>query len=172
VKGIAYLEAPGRPLSWHEWPEEARNIFQAMRSPAGEALILERNLFVERILPASIIRPLTEAEMEVYRQPYLEPGESRRPTLTWPREIPIDGEPADVVRIIDRYAKWLAPSPIPKLLINGDPGAILTGPQRRFCQTWNNQTEVTVKGRHFLQEDSPHEIGEALSIFVKGLNSV
>jgi haloalkane dehalogenase len=138
-----------------------------MRSPTGETIVLEKNFFIERILPGGIIRALSEAEMSIYRQPYLEPGESRRPLLTWPREIPIDGEPADVVRIIDRYAKWLAPSPIPKLLINAEPGVILTGALRRFCQTWNNQTEITVSGRHFIQEDSPHEIGEALAAFIQ-----
>ena len=169
VRAVVYMEAIVRPVSWGEWPETARKVFQAMRSPAGEEMVLEKNLFVERILPASVLRGLTEAEMTVYRRPYLEPGESRRPTLTWPRQIPIAGEPADVVAIAEDYAGWLAASPLPKLFVNADPGTILTGAQRDFCRTWPNQTEVTVKGTHFIQEDSPHEIGEAVVRFVRRL---
>jgi len=169
VRALVYMEAIVRPVSWGEWPETARKIFQAMRTPAGEEMILERNVFVERILPASVLRGLTEAEMTVYRRPYLEPGESRRPTLTWPREIPIDGEPADVVAIVDGYARWLATNDRPKLFINADPGVILAGAQRDFCRAWPNQRQVTVKGSHFLQEDSPAEIGEAIATFLKGL---
>ena len=134
-----------------------------MRSPSGEEMVLEKNVFVERILPGSILRGLTEEELNVYRRPYQEAGESRRPTLTWPREIPVDGEPADVVEIVDGYAQWLASSPIPKLFVNADPGAILIGEQREFCRTWPNQQEVTVKGAHFIQEDSPAEIGSAIA---------
>ncbi|MBE3557728.1 MAG: haloalkane dehalogenase [Ktedonobacteraceae bacterium] len=167
VKAIAYMEAIVRPVTWQEWDERAKSIFQAMRSPAGEQIILEKNVFVERILPASVIRRLSEEEMAVYRKPYLEPGETRRPTLTWPREIPIEGEPADVARIVAGYAQWLSTSPIPKLFINADPGSILTGPQREFCRSWFHQEEVTVKGLHFIQEDSPAEIGQALADFVK-----
>lgn len=167
VAGIAYMEAIVRPVSWSEWPDQARGIFQAMRSPKGEDLVLQRNFFVERILPASILRKLTEEEMTVYRDPYLEAGERRRPTLTWPREIPIDGQPADTLEIVKNYANWLATSPMPKLFINAKPGIILTGPQREFCRTWPNQTEVTVKGLHFIQEDSPHEIGDAVADFVR-----
>ena len=163
VKGIAYMEAIVRPLTWDSWPEAARRIFQGMRSDAGEGMVLEQNMFVERILPGSVIRDLTEEEMEVYRRPYLEPGESRRPTLTWPREIPIDGEPADVHEIVEAYSQWLASSDVPKLFINAEPGAILTGDQREFCRAWPNQQEVTVKGNHFIQEDSPAEIGRAIS---------
>jgi haloalkane dehalogenase len=133
----------------------------------GEAIVLEKNVFVERVLSGSVLGGLTEAEMMVYRRPYLEPGESRRPTLTWPRQIPIDGEPADVVAIVDAYANWLAAAAeLPKLFINADPGVILTGPQREFCRRWPNQQEVTVRGSHFLQEDSPDEIGEAVAAFV------
>lgn len=161
VKGIAYMGAIVRPLTSEEWPESA--IFQALRSPAGEEIILEKNVFVERVLPASIMRGLTEEEMAVYRRPYQEPGESRRPTLTWPRQIPLDGEPADVVEIADRYAKWLADSGVPKLFINADPGVILVGAQREFCRAWPNQREVTVKGTHNIPEDSPTEIGQAIS---------
>ncbi len=166
VRGLVYLEAIVRPLTWEEWPERARPLFQAMRSPAGEEIILQKNVFVERILPASVLRPLTEEEMATYRRPYLEPGESRRPTLTWPRELPLDGEPADVVEIVDRYARWLAGSEVPKLFINGDPGVILVGAQREFCRAWPNQQEVTVRGLHFLQEDSPAEIGQAIAAFL------
>jgi haloalkane dehalogenase len=163
VKGMAYMEAIVRPVSWDEWPETARQFFQGLRSEAGEKMILERNLFVERVLPASIIRRLTDAEMDEYRKPYFEGGEARRPMLTWPREIPIDGAPADVHRIVDSYSKWLASSDVPKLFINADPGSILVGAQREFCRTWPNQTEVTVKGIHFIQEDSPNEIGRAIA---------
>jgi haloalkane dehalogenase len=167
IKGLVYMEALVRPVTWQEWPERARSLFQAMRSPAGEQIILEKNVFVERILPASVIRHLSDQEMEVYRRPYLEPGESRRPTLTWPREIPIDGEPADVTQIVDGYAQWIAHSDLPKLFINADPGSILTGAQREFCRSWPNQEEVTVKGIHFVQEDSPTEIGAAISGFLE-----
>jgi haloalkane dehalogenase len=169
VGALVYMEAIVRPLGWPEWPENARGIFQAMRSPAGESLILDKNVFVERILPASVIRPLGEAEMGVYRRPWLEPGESRRPMLTWPREIPIDGQPPDVVAVVEAYSRWLAASPIPKLFVNADPGSILVDAQREFCRTWPNQREVTVAGRHFVQEDSPAEIGAALARFLGDL---
>jgi haloalkane dehalogenase len=169
VRAIAYMEALVRPVTWQEWPAAARPIFQAMRSPAGEEMVLQKNVFVERILPASVLRGLTPEEMEHYREPFRHPGESRRPTLTWPREIPVEGEPADVVAVADAYSKWLAASALPKLFINGDPGSILVGPQREFCRTWPNQREVTVRGSHFLQEDSPAEIGRALADFVRRL---
>ena len=169
VRGIAYMEALVRPVTWEEWPEVARQVFQAMRSPAGEEMVLTKNVFVERILPRSVLRGLGEVEMAVYRRPYLEPGESRRPTLTWPRQIPIEGEPADVVAIADAYSRWLATSDVPKLFVNADPGVILTGPQREFCRRWPNQREITVRGSHFVQEDSPHEIGRALAEFVTRL---
>jgi len=163
VKGIAYMEAVVQPVTWKEWPEAARAIFQALRSPAGEEMILAKNVFVERILPGSVLRPLRDEEMTVYRRPYLEPGESRRPTLTWPREIPVEGEPVDVVEIVARYGEWLSASDVPKLFINAEPGAILIGRQREFCRSWPNQREVTVKGVHFIQEDSPREIGRAIA---------
>lgn len=166
VKALAYMEAVVQPLRWATWPEAARQIFQALRSTAGEEMVLQKNTFVERILPASVLRKLSDEEMAVYRRPYLEAGESRRPTLTWPRQIPIDGEPADVTRIVDAYAAWLARSDIPKLFVNADPGAILTGQQREFCRSWPNQTEVTVRGNHFVQEDSPAEIAQAIVEFL------
>jgi haloalkane dehalogenase len=167
VKALAYMEAIVKPWSWEDWPESARSIFKTFRSPAGEEVVLQKNVFVERVLPASVIRKLTEEEMAVYRRPFLEPGESRRPTLTWPRQIPLGGEPQEVVDIVERYGAWLATSSLPKLFINADPGMILLGPQRDFCRTWPNQQEVTVKGLHFIQEDSPAEIGQAINDFLK-----
>ena len=169
VKGIIYMEAIVRPVTWEEWPDAARQVFQGFRSPAGEDMVLEKNIFVERVLPGSIFRALSAAEMEIYRKPYQEVGESRRPTLTWPREIPIDGEPAYMVQLVDEYAEWLSNSQIPKLFVNAEPGAILTGPQREFCRTWPNQREVTVNGIHFIQEDSPHEIGRAIADWYGGI---
>ena len=167
IKGIAYMEALTQPIdTWDEWPENARNIFQALRSPAGEELVLEKNIFVERILPRSILRDLTEKEMEQYRLPYTEPGESRRPTLSWPRQIPVAGEPAEIVALVRDYGLWLAASDVPKLFINADPGSILIGAQREFCRRWPNQREVTVAGAHFIQEDSPIEIGQAIADWV------
>jgi haloalkane dehalogenase len=166
VRAIVYMEAIVQPVAWSDWPEVARPIFRALRSPAGEEMVLQKNVFVERILPASVLRSLTEAEMATYRKPYREPGESRRPTLSWPREIPIDGEPADVAAIVAGYAAWLAEADVPKLFINADPGSILVGAPREFCRTWRNQREIMVRGRHFVQEDSPTEIGQAVADFL------
>lgn len=163
VKGICYMEAIVQPLTWDDWPNAAKPVFQGFRSPKGEEMVLEQNAFVEMVLPGAVIRKLVDAEMAVYRRPYLAPGESRRPTLTWPRQIPIDGEPADVVEIVADYGQWLASSEIPKLFVNAEPGAILRGKAREFCRTWPNQREVTVNGTHFIQEDSPDEIGAALA---------
>ena len=169
VQGIAYMESIVTPLSWADWPEGARGAFQGFRGPGGEEMILDKNMFVERILPGSILRPLAEAEMAEYRRPFVNPGEDRRPTLSWPRSIPIDGEPPQVVRIVEAYSAGLAASPTPKLFINAEPGSILVGRQREVCRAWRNQTEITVAGRHFVQEDSPHEIGAAVADFVRGL---
>ena len=163
VKGIAYMEGIVRPVSWEEWPEAARGVFQGFRSSAGEEMVLDKNTFVERVLPGSILRDLSEEEMAVYRRPFQNNGEDRRPTLTWPRQIPIDGTPLDVVEIVQAYADWLTEADLPKLFINAEPGAILIGAQREFCRSWPNQTEVTVSGNHFLQEDSPHEIGQTIA---------
>jgi haloalkane dehalogenase len=163
VRGIAYMEAIVTPVTWDDWPERARPIFRAMRSDAGEEIVLAKNVFVERILPSSVIRDLTDEEMAEYRRPYLHPGESRRPTLTWPREIPIDGEPADVHDVVAGYGQWLARAVVPKLFVNAEPGSILTGSPRAFCRSWPHQSEVTVKGLHFLQEDSPDAIGRAIA---------
>ncbi len=162
VAGIAYMEAIVRPVAWEDWPESARGIFQSMRSEAGDEMILKKNLFVEAILPASILRTLSDQEMAEYRRPFLQPGEHRRPTLTWPRQIPLAGSPEDVVEVVQDYSEWLAASEFPKLFVNADPGTILTGGQREFCRTWPNQTEVTVPGIHFIQEDSAEAIGTAL----------
>ncbi len=167
IRGIAYMEALVQPVTWAGWPEQAREIFQAFRSPAGEEMVLEKNVFVEAVLPGSVLRGLSDPEMAVYRRPFAEAGEARRPTLTWPRQIPIDGEPGDVCEIIQRYGDWLATAPVPKLFVNAEPGAILTGPQREFCRGWPNQSEVTVKGSHFIQEDSPDEIGQAIADWLR-----
>jgi haloalkane dehalogenase len=163
VAGLVYMEAIVRPVTWAQWPEAARRVFQGFRSDAGESMVLERNVFVEAVLPGSILRKLSDEEMAEYRRPFLEPGESRRPTLTWPREIPIEGEPADVTEIVTAYGDWLRTSPVPKLFVNAEPGAILGGDLREFCRTWPNQAEVTVRGSHFVQEDSPDEIGRAIA---------
>jgi len=163
VLGIAYMEAIVRPVTWDEWPEKATQVFQGFRSEAGEAMVLDKNIFVERVLPSSVLRDLSDDEMNVYRRPFQEAGEDRRPTLTWPRQIPIEGEPEDVHDIVAGYSSWMATSELPKLFINADPGSILVGAQREFCRTWKNQQEVTVAGLHFLQEDSPHEIGKAIA---------
>jgi haloalkane dehalogenase len=169
IRGLVYMEAIVRPVTWDEWPEAAKQVFQGFRSEAGETMVLERNIFVERVLPGSTIKGISDEAMEVYRRRYAEPGESRRPTLSWPREIPIDGEPPDVVALVAEYAEWLSQSQAHKLFVNAEPGAILTGPQREFCRAFPNQREVTVPGVHFIQEDSPHEIGAAIAEWYAGL---
>lgn len=164
VRGVCYMEAIVRPFaSWDEFPEAARRIFQTMREEAGEEVVLDKNVFVERILPASVIGELSAAAMAEYRRPFIDAGEGRRPTLTWPREIPIGGEPADVADIVASYAEWLATSQVPKLFVNADPGSILTGSQRQFCRSWPQQVEITVPGIHYVQEDSADLIGAALA---------
>ena len=163
VKGLCYMEAVVRPVTWDDWPEAARGIFEGLRSEAGESMVLERNLFVEAILPGSILRTLSDAEMAEYRRPFAEPGESRRPTLTWPRQIPIDGEPPDVYEVVSNYSAWLQETEVPKLFISADPGAIIQGATAEFCRTFPNQREVQVKGSHFIQEDAPDDIGRAIA---------
>jgi haloalkane dehalogenase len=162
VKGVAYMEAIVAPLSWQDWPESARGIFQGFRSDKGEDLVLTRNLFVEGVLPSSVLRDLSEEEMAHYRAPFDTPA-NRQPTLNWPRQIPIDGEPPHMVSLVEAYGAFMAESPIPKLFINAEPGSILVGAQRDFCRRWPNQTEVTVEGLHFIQEDSPEAIGRAIA---------
>ena len=171
MRGIVYMEAIVQPLSWSQWPAAATDIFRSLRGQAGEQMVLENNVFVERILPGSVLRTLTEAEMAVYRRPYLEAGESRRPTLSWPRQIPLDGEPAEVVQMVQDYADWLQASELPKLFVNAEPGAILIGKQREFCRSWPNTTEVTVPGNHFLQEDSPDEIAAAIAAWLEKITA-
>lgn len=171
VAGVAYMEAIVAPMSWDDWRDRPRRIFQGFRSPAGESMVLTDNLFVEQVLPMGVLRDLSDEEMAVYRAPYLDSGESRRPTLSWPRQLPIDGAPAEVTRIVEDYGRWLATSPVPKLFIDADPGAILIGRQREFCRTWPNQTEVVVPGAHFVQEDSPELIGTAVAEFVRGIRA-
>ena len=168
IAGIIYMEAIVRPVSWKDWPDAAKPIFKGFRSSEGEEMILKKNLFVEAVLPGSILRKLTEEEMEEYRRPFVLP-EHRLPTLKWPREIPIDGEPKDVAKVVSEYAYWLSVSDIPKLFIDGDPGAILIGEQRNFCRSWPNQKEIKVSGSHFVQEDSPYEIGEAISEWLQDI---
>jgi haloalkane dehalogenase len=166
VRGIAYMEAIVRPIAgWEEWSAAATPVFQGFRSDKGEQMILDRNLFVERVLPGSVLRKLSDAEMAEYRKPFLE-REDRWPTLTWPRQIPIAGEPADVVEIAAAYSQWMAANDVPKLFVNAEPGAILIGVLRDFCRTWRNQTEVTVPGSHFIQEDSGAAIGRAIAAWI------
>jgi haloalkane dehalogenase len=163
TRGIVYMETFVRPRTWAEMDPTVRNFFERLRSPEGEDLVLRDNVFVEKLLPGRIIRALSDAEMTVYRRPYLEAGEDRRPTLTFPRELAIDGAPEHMAKINEDYARFMSTTQIPKLFINGDPGAILVGEMRDFCRTWKNQEEVTVRGKHFLQEDSPCEIGHAIA---------
>jgi haloalkane dehalogenase len=165
VRGVAYMEAIVAPIAgWDDWPEQAREIFQGFRSPAGEEMILEQNMFVEGVLPMSVLRTLSDKEMAEYRRPFAQPGDDRLPTLTWPRQIPIAGEPADVHEIVQSYARWLAQAEnLPKLFVNADPGAILTGAARDFCRTWPDQSEITVPGIHYIQEDSGPQIGRAIA---------
>jgi len=168
VKGIAYMEAIVTPMTWEDWPESARGIFQGFRSSKGEDLVLERNMFVEAVLPSSIMRDLSENEMAAYRAPF-DTRDHRQPTLNWPRQIPIDGEPPHMVELVEAYGAFMVSSAIPKLFVNAEPGSILVGKQREFCRSWPNQTEVTVKGLHFLQEDSPTDIGQAVAAWLTNL---
>jgi haloalkane dehalogenase len=165
VKGIAYMEAIVRPQAWDHWDKMGkRTLLQELRSEAGEAMILRDNLFIEQVLPHAVLRSLSAEEMAEYRRPFAEPGEGRRPTLTWPREIPIEGEPADVTAIAAAYADWLATSDVPKLFLRAEPGAILASDWLLdFVRGWPAQTEVPVAGIHFVQEDSPDEIGQAIA---------
>jgi haloalkane dehalogenase len=170
VNGIAYMEGIVKELKWEEWNEQSRGLFQAMRSDAGEELILEKNIFIEKILTGSIIRDLSHEELETYREPFNQAGEDRRPMLSWPRQIPIEGEPKNVCKIVSEYSDWMSKNNMPKLFINAEPGAIIQGSVRDFCRTWNNQSEITVKGIHFIQEDSPNEIGSAIQEWYEKIN--
>ena len=167
VKGIAYMEAIVCPVTWDDWPESARGIFKGFRSDKGEDLVLQRNMFVEAVLPSSVIRQMGEEEMNQYRKAFTKVAD-RQPTLNWPRQIPIDGEPPHMVDLVASYGEWMASNQeLPKLFINADPGSILTGKALKFCRTWPNQKEVTVAGTHFIQEDSPAEIGIAVAEWLK-----
>jgi len=168
VQGIAYMEALVQPRIWSDFPIGRDAMFRALRSEKGEAMVLDDNVFVETVLPKSILRALSDEEMDAYRAPF-RARDSRWPTLVWPRELPIDGEPADVVSVVDEYAAWLSTTDVPKLFISAEPGALLVGRAREFCRTWRNQRQASVKGIHFIQEDSPAEIGDALQSFVNGL---
>lgn len=168
VRAIAYMEAIVQPRAWSDFPPGRDELFRAMRSEKGEELVLERNFFVETVLPKSVLRTLDDAEMAAYRAPFPTP-ESRVPTLVFPREMPIDGSPADVVEIVEDYGRWLAESPIPKLFVAAEPGALLVGRAAEFARTWPNQREVIVKGSHYVQEDSPVEIGTAIRDFLLDL---
>lgn len=169
IKSITYMEAIVMPLTWDQWPDAATKIFGLFRSEAGEELVLEKNFFVERILLADSSSGYTDEERSEYIRPFINEGEDRRPTLTWPRQIPLDGEPSKVVEEVKQNAEFHKDSEIPKLFINAKPGSILVGDQREFARTWKNQKEVTVNGSHFIQEDSSEEIGIALRDFVKNL---
>jgi haloalkane dehalogenase len=169
VAGIAFMEAIVTPMTWADFHSSVRDVFQGFRSPNGESMVLEQNIFVEGVLPGAIRRRLSDAEMDHYRRPFANVGEDRRPTLSWPRNIPIDGEPAEVVAVVQEYRSWLAESSVPKLFINADPGAIVTGRIRDYVRSWPNLTEVTVRGVHFIQEDSPDQIGSAVADFVRSL---
>lgn len=171
VKGIAYMEAVVRPMSWAERDEAFRSVFRALRSDAGERMVLEENFFIERFLPGGILRTLNDAEMAEYRRPFDAPGERRRPMLTWARQLPLDGEPADVTAIAAAYADWLSNSRVPKLFVKGRPGMTLReGPRVAFCRRWPAQAEVTVPGLHFLQEDSASEIGQAIAHWLETIS--
>ncbi len=169
VRAIAYMEAITGVRAWDAMPPPARELFRALRSSAGERMILEQNAFVETVLPMSILRTLAPEELEEYRRPFREPGESRRPTLSWPRQLPIGGEPEEICALVTRYAAFLAQSTMPKLFINAEPGRLLTGELREACRRWPNQTEVTVAGLHYPQEDSPAPIAEAIGDWARGL---
>jgi len=169
MKGIASMQALVGDFHWEHWPPTVQAMFKRFRSDEGEQLVLQDNHFVEHVLPAMVIRDLTDEEMDEYRRPYRNPGEDRRPTLTWPREIPIEGEPADVLALMQENDAFLRASPLPKLFINTEPGAVLVGEHRDIVRRWPNQTEVTVAGLHYCQEDSPHEIGQALADWYRSL---
>jgi haloalkane dehalogenase len=169
TRGIVYLETIVRSRSWEEINPSERKFFERLRSAEGEEMVLQDNVFIEKLFPSRILRPISEAEMAVYRRPYLNAGEDRRPTLTLPREIPIEGKPEETARIVKAYGDWMASPDIPKLFIDGDPGAIIVQGMREFCRSWKNQEEVTVRGKHFLQEDSPYEIGRAIAEWLAAL---
>jgi haloalkane dehalogenase len=167
IAALVYMETFAHPRRWDDMSARGQDFFRRLRSPEGESMIFEQNAFVERVIPSATLRTLRDDEMAAYRAPYLQ-REARLPTLVWPREQPIDGTPEDVVAIVTQYSDWLRQSSVPKLFINAEPGALIMARAREFCRTWPNQREVTVRGIHFIQEDSPHEIGAALRDFLQG----
>jgi haloalkane dehalogenase len=169
VKGIVYMEAIVKPLSWEAMPEQGRNIFKALRSPAGEKIVLEQNSFIEINLPATILRALTKKEMDEYRRPFIQQGEGRRVMLSWARQLPFEGEASEVTDIVNNYSRFLGQTKIPKLFIEGAPGTMQPA-ARKLCSSWPEQTHIVVKGVHYVQEDSPSEIGVAISVWLQGLN--
>jgi len=169
VAGIVYMEGIVCPLTWNDWDDKSTPVFQGFRSEAGEKMVIEKNIFVEKVLPGSVLRGLTEEEMNVYRRPFINKAD-RRPTLDFPNQIPIEGHPKDVTEIVKNYAEFFSNHKVPKLFINAEPGAILVGKQREFCRTWPNQNEITVPGSHFIQEDSPDLIGEVMLNWLKSQN--
>jgi haloalkane dehalogenase len=170
LKGIVMCQGVIGNFHWDHWPPDVRVLFKRFRSGEGEELVLQENFFVEKILPAMVVGEVTEEIHNEYRRPYHNPGEDRRPTLTWPREIPIEGEPADTLDIIERNNAWVAESPVPKLFINTEPGAVLVGEHRDMVRSWPNVSEVTVKGLHYCHEDSPDEMGRAIADWYQTLS--
>lgn len=170
VAGIAHMETVSVPMHWDDFPADVAQMFRGFRSPDGETIVLEHNTFIEGVVPATVLRSLSAEEMDHYRRPFRNPGEDRRPTLSWPRDVPLAGEPADVVAVIEEFGRWLAESEVPKLFIRADPGVIQReGRVLDIVRSWPHQTEITVPGAHFLQEDSPDEIGRAIASFVRTL---
>ena len=165
--GVAHMEGIVKPLSWEEWPAAATDIFKTFRSPAGDDVVLNKNVFVENVLPRSMLRKLSDEEMDAYRAPFRNPGEDRRATLSWPRQIPLANQPADVCALVEAYGAYLKQATMPKLFINATPGMIMNGPSAELARSFPNTTEVTVSGLHFIQEDSPHEIAAALRAWLK-----
>jgi haloalkane dehalogenase len=159
------MEAIVAPQGRDHWDKMGmRSALEALRSETGEEMVLQNNYFIEKILPNAVLRKLSDEEMAEYRRPFAERGEGRRPTLTWPREIPIEGEPADVHAIATAYAHWLGKSNVPKLFLKAEPGAILANDSLvNLVRGWPVLTEKTVRGIHFVQEDSPDEIGRAIA---------
>jgi len=166
VQGIVHMEAIAAPLIWSDIPQYGHPLFKALRSPEGERMVLQENIFIEKILPQAVIRQLTNEELNHYRSPFRNSGEDRRPMLSWPRSLPIDGEPAETAEVVSRNCSWLAQSDVPKLFINGEPGTLARGRLREIIRRWPNQTEVTVKGRKLLEEDSPDEMAAAMADFI------
>lgn len=170
VRAIAYMEAIVGVMAWDEWAPQGRALFQRFRSPEGEKLVLEDNVFVENVLPGGVLRKLGEEELDEYRRPFRAPGEARRPTLSFPRQLPIDGSPAEICSVVETYARWMATTTFPKLFVNAEPGRILVGRVRETCRAWLNQREITVPGLHFLQEDSSPAIARAIEDWALGFS--